>query len=665
MTGQPCRAPDDEGAEVWGRCLLEQLPLPAFACDAQGRITYCNEYAARLSAGRFAGDDPPTCFGGALRLYTLEGELIEPDRGPTARAVRSGQEERQEVLIERPEGTRVAVLLCAAPIRDASGTLVGASTVLLESRPPSSDERKRAEQALRDSEERYRSVVEGSLQGILIHQDGHICYANEALARMFQYDSAHDLIGQPLWKSFVRPENIAELQERTRAILAGAPIPPHPGWCAVGKAGRSIWVTTTASRIQFRGRPAVVAFYLDISERKRAEEERRALEAKIQHAQKLESLGVLAGGIAHDFNNLLTAILGNASLARLLVADTAPAGAMLQDIEKAAERAADLTQQMLAYAGKGRFVVEPVRLDLLVHEMANLLRTVVSKKATVDLNLEPATIEGDATQVRQLVLNLLTNASDALEDQAGTIRIRTGARHAAPLDLRSAFVPTELPAGRYAFVEVEDTGCGMNDETLPRIFDPFFTTKFTGRGLGLAAALGIVRSHRGTVKVASTPGKGALFQVFFPCAADLAPARAETRDRPLQFPGQGTVLVVEDEPSVRAIARLVLERGGFHVHTAADGQAGVEMFAQYRQEINVIVLDLTMPRMDGLEVLRRVRRLDPSVPILLMSGYTETDVSSRSGGNAANGFIHKPFQPDDLLERVCRLALPATRAKNS
>ena len=299
----------------------------------------------------------------------------------------------------------------------------------------------------------------------------------------------------------------------------------------------------------------VIGTVVDITDRKQAEEERRNLEAQIQHAQKLESLGVLAGGIAHDFNNLLTAILGYSSLALMQLPDESVACPMLREIEKAAQRAADLTQQILAYSGRGKFVIQVLRLDTLVQEMTKLLGTVVSKKAALNLNLAAASVEGDATQIRQVVMNLITNASDALEGQVGAIGVRTGTLQADSAYLRSSFFPDELATGTYAYVEVEDSGCGMNEETLARIFDPFFTTKFTGRGLGLAAVLGIVRGHRGTIKVDSTPGQGTRFQVLFPCCTGTSDQGAAPGSEGLPPRGQGLVLIVEDEPSLLTFTR--------------------------------------------------------------------------------------------------------------
>jgi signal transduction histidine kinase/CheY-like chemotaxis protein len=422
-----------------------------------------------------------------------------------------------------------------------------------------------------------------------------------------------------------------------------------------GGALRDVWAKGDVVRDPSGKPQRMIGVVLDVTERKRAEEERRQLEAQILHAQKLESLGVLAGGIAHDFNNLLTAILGYANLARLQLPPNSPVLGMLQEIEHGGERAADLARQMLAYSGRGKFIIRTLALDALVREMSKLLQTVVSRKAVLHLDLAPALIEGDATQIRQVVMNLITNASDALNGQGGVLAVHTGARPCDRAALRSRYLPDDLPEGAYAFVEVRDSGCGMSEETLPRIFDPFFTTKSTGRGLGLAAVLGIVRGHRGTLHVSSSPGQGTTFEVLFPlstaASANFPPAPAGEG-----WPAEkGIILVVEDEESVRSLACRVLERAGFQVLVACHGREGVAVFEQYWDEIRGVVLDLTMPHMDGLEVAQRLKSLRLGVPVLLMSGYNEQEIGERFADIGVAGFIQKPFRPDDLIARVCQM----------
>jgi two-component system cell cycle sensor histidine kinase/response regulator CckA len=292
--------------------------------------------------------------------------------------------------------------------------------------------------------------------------------------------------------------------------------------------------------------------------------------------------------------------------------------------------------------------------------MAHLLEASISKKVALryDLAEVPMPIEGDPTQLRQVVMNLIINASDALDDESGVVTVSTGVMQATRDYLADAYLNVELPAGLYAYVEVIDTGCGMDEETLSKIFDPFFTTKFPGRGLGLAAVLGIVRGHRGALKVQSAPGRGSSFRVLFPCTDQPAvPAEAEEALREPSR-GAGTVLVVDDEESVRAVARLMLERGGFSVLTAADGRAAVEVFREHRDRIALVLLDLTMPHLSGEEVLRELRHIRADVRVILSSGYNEQEVAQHQTEEGLVEFIQKPYSPAALIEKV-RAALTA------
>jgi len=374
---------------------------------------------------------------------------------------------------------------------------------------------------------------------------------------------------------------------------------------------------------------------------------------KDYHSRKLESLGILAGGIAHDFNNLLVGILGNAGLALLELPAGSPARPLVEQVEKAALCAAELTNQMLAYAGKGRFVVASVDLSHLVEEMAHLHSAAISKKAilTCDLGEALPAVEGDATQLRQVVMNLLTNASDAVGDESGAITVRTGVVDADRRCLEEAYLSEDLPEGAYVYVEVADTGSGMDAETKARIFDPFFTTKFTGRGLGLAGTLGIVRAHRGAICVESEPGSGTTFRVLLPAAGHAA--ASPEPGPPAAGPPvvTGTVLVVDDEEAVRTVARSALERAGFSVLTACDGREGIEVFRAHADDIAAVVLDLTMPVVSGTEALRGLRALRAGVPVVLSSGYTEEDATGRFGSYETTAFVQKPYRPSELVAK--------------
>jgi CheY-like chemotaxis protein len=369
----------------------------------------------------------------------------------------------------------------------------------------------------------------------------------------------------------------------------------------------------------------------------------------MQQTQKLESLGVLAGGIAHDFNNLLTAVLGNATLARAEIPDDSPAQGTLRQIERAAQRAAELCTQMLAYSGRGRLALEPVELSGLVEEMAGLLRASISKRVQLHLDVAPGlpVLEADATQLRQVAMNLITNASEAIAEEGGAISVRTGSTAGNRAYLVDHPWNENLPEGEYVFLEVSDTGCGMDEETRRKIFEPFFTTKFTGRGLGMAAVLGIVRKHGGAVHVSSEPGRGSTFRVLLPVremsAAVVEPVLERARE-----PREGTILVVDDEPIVRRVVARMLERAGHSVVVASNGMEGVDTFAARPDEIAAVVVDLTMPDIGGGEVLARVRSLRPGIPVVLMSGYTQEDFDTQFTGKERVAFLHKPFREAEL-----------------
>ena len=401
---------------------------------------------------------------------------------------------------------------------------------------------------------------------------------------------------------------------------------------------------------------AVVGFYSlssNITPRKRAEREREQLREKVLTLQRLESLAALAGGVAHDFNNLLVTVLANAELARTVLPDGHSVRAELAEVESAARRASELSRQMLAYSGKGRFRAATVDLSELARDMAGLLHATVRPGVALVIDVGAALpgVTVDPMQIRQVMLNLLTNASEAI-DGAGTVVLRTGVVDASRADLAATYVDDDLAAGRYVFFEVTDDGAGMDEATRLRLFDPFFTTKFVGRGLGLAASLGIVRAHRGAVSVDSEPGRGARFRVLLP--ADEARAAAVEIDPAPPPPvrerrGSGHILVVDDEAAVRRAVARVLERGGWEVTTADDGRAAVELFAKDPRCWAAVVLDLTMPVMGGAEALRRLREIAADVPVILCSGYAEQEVRERFGNPGLAAVVEKPFTVDALL----------------
>lgn len=387
-----------------------------------------------------------------------------------------------------------------------------------------------------------------------------------------------------------------------------------------------------------------------------ARREAEASEARTRHVQKLESIGVLAGGIAHDFNNLLHVVLGNADLARLHLPEASLAREHLDEVVRATQRAAELTQQLLAYSGRGAVETRQLNLSDEVRDMATLLRTAISKQAALvwDLATDLPAISADPTQVRQVVMNLITNASDALGDASGAITLRTGRAD----DPRAGSDPHD-----FVFLEVTDSGCGMDTGTLQRIFDPFFSTKFSGRGLGLAAVMGIVETHQGHIRIRTAPGEGTSFRILFPAVGDLAPDAERPRSSGADWRGRGTVLLAEDEEGVREVVGRMMERMGFRVLPAQDGVAALEALERHGAAVTTVLLDVSMPRMGGSEVLRRIRQTRPELPVILMSGYTEQEVASKllNGDEAATGFLQKPFLPEDLASVLRHISQPATR----
>jgi len=470
--------------------------------------------------------------------------------------------------------------------------------------------------------------------------------------------SREEILGRRIWDVLIVPGESDGVQRVFDRLAAGMFPSEYENYWRKKDGGRCLIAWSNTAILDEEGEVEfVVGTGLDITEQRRAEAERKALEARVLQAQKLESLGVLAGGIAHDFNNLLVGILGNADLALLELAPEAPARRSVHAIELTARRAAELVRQMLAYSGKGSFQVERIDLRAIVEEMTHLLEVSISKGVVIkyEFGAGVPTVDADATQIRQVVMNLITNASEAIGEQSGVIRVRTGVMPCDEACLQETWLDQDLPEGLYSYIEVSDTGCGIDPESLERVFEPFFTTKFTGRGLGLAAVLGIVRNHRGALKVVSKPGKGTTFTVLLPAtgAVGASPDREPNGDE--GWRGRGTALFVDDEETVRTVGRSMLRRMGFEVVTARDGLEAIERFRADPERFAVVVLDLTMPQMSGDQCLSALRRLRPDAKILVSSGYSESDLERRFAAKRVDGYLQKPYQFSVLRDRIKRV----------
>ncbi|MBI4702576.1 MAG: PAS domain S-box protein [Deltaproteobacteria bacterium] len=612
-----------EEASLFGLFAADSPSMIFLLCD--GGLAYANERCAEVT-GYGAGE---LCAPGFDYL-----QLVAPESRPAVTAA----------LARFAAGQDVPPYAMRAMARDGRLT-----DVLLVCRPFTLT----GKRALRESETLYRALVETCPDAITVTDlQGKLLMTNRQAAALHGYGSAEEVLAAGLDAfAFIAPEDRERAFENARKVLETGRI-AGVEYHVLTREDRKVPTEMSVSLIRDAdGAPkAFIGVVRDLSERKEAEAEKERLSAQVLHAQKLESLGVLAGGIAHDFNNLLMGVLGNASILLAELGEGSPQRERLQKIESAAYRARDLTQQLLAYSGRGSRRRDAFDLNELIAEMRSLLGLSISKKIVLHSRLAsdlPA-VEGDATQLRQVIMNLITNASEAIGERTGTISLSTSEVGAEQIDRTAALVEGEIGAGRYLCLEVADTGCGMDERVRARLFEPFFTTKFAGRGLGLSAVRGIVRGHGGGIAVWSEPGAGTRVRVYLPASEKSATSDLPLPSKPPE-PARGTVLVVDDERTVRDVAAAMLASAGYEILTAGDGPQGVELYAKHADGLSAVLLDATMPGMDGAQALREMRRIRPGVPVIVSSGYPESQIAQQLQPEAADHFIQKPYRIDELL----------------
>jgi two-component system cell cycle sensor histidine kinase/response regulator CckA len=556
--------------------------------------------------------------------------------------IRDGQRvQHLETARIKKGGALIHVALTISPIREED-RIVGASHVAREI-----TERRRLEVA----NAQLAAIVESSEDAIMSNDlSGIIQTWNSSAERIYGY-TANEAIGQHM--NLLLPADRMDEEEEILEKIRGGERVEYFETTRVRKGGATIEVALTISPIRDRAGNIVGASHVarDITERRRFEQQMR-------QAQRLESLGVLAGGIAHDFNNLLTGILGNSSLALQSLSTVHPVRSLIEDVMKASERAADLTRQLLAYAGKGQFVLDDVDLSALAREIIDLLSTSIAKGVELRLNLASnlPRIEADPTQIQQIMMNLVINGAEAIGNGVGTVTITTGECTFVDDVGWEGYMIGATRRGKYAYLKVEDNGSGMDDATRARIFDPFFTTKFTGRGLGLAAVLGIVRSHDGAIRVTSSPGAGSTFEVCLPAVDSMASISSRLPPPAAGHKSPGTVLVVDDEEIVRDTAKNVLERFGYTVVVAENGLTALQKFKLNAGKIDLVLLDLSMPVMNGEQALGLLQNIRRDVRVVLSSGYSEIEAAQRFAGKGLAGFLQKPYTATQLGEKVSQLA---------
>ncbi len=591
---------------------------------------------------------------------TVEGrtivELLPAGEGETlARHLRAALEGAERSFEWEWNGR--AHHIVAAPVRRDDGAVIAG---LLATRDIT--HRKRTETALREANDRFEQAFDNSPIGeALVSLDGRWLRVNPMLESMLGWQPQD--FRQLTSDEMTHPDDVERLQAANAQLLAGEISSFQLELRRLHRDGREVPTLQTGSLVRdLSGNPLYLFVQtIDLSEQKRHERERRTLDASLHERQRLESLGVLAGGIAHDFNNLLVGVVGGGELLYDRLEDGRDRQ-LARQILLAGRRAAELTREMLAYSGRGPFVVVPLDLTQVVRDLVELTRSAIPKAAHLRLDLDLATpaVRADTAQLHQLVLNLITNAAEALVDGRGEITVTTGSVEADAAYLRDFALDAALEPALYATLEVRDTGCGFGPEVGGRIFDPFFTTKETGRGLGLAGVIGTIRGHLGGIRVESEPGAGTCFTVLLPAERTSAAAQPAPAATPRQAASTGRALLADDEATVRLVTAEMLEGAGYVVVQADSGTAALDAFREAPDSFQLVVLDLTMPGPSGEETARAIRRDRPRTPIVIMSGYSSEALHGQLVRDGLVAFLEKPFTPQELataLERAHALAV--------
>lgn len=630
---------------------IEQLSEGLVVLNQEGVIIFANNAIAKMH-----GYEKPAEIIGKLISIFHTPEQMTHEVLPLRKKITEFGAYQAEVGHMRKDGSVFPTFMSTIIFKDKKGNIAGRVATITDL-----SKQKETNEALRKSEDKFRALAETSLGCLWEFDENKIVkYASQKIKDILGYEP-EEVLGKSFLQ-FLTPDEAERIKNILQSDQPPLPINQLEAKCLT-KDGQVVVLDTNGvpffdSSGTFRGYRGISR---DITTRKKAEETQRKFEAQMQQMQKFESLSILAGGVAHDFNNLLMVISGNADLGLMETPKDTTLAELLQEIKDAAIRASKLSNQMRAYSGQGHVGMEQLVFNDIVAEILRLLKTSIPKQIHLEYDFASnlPIIEADTAQINQVIMNLLINASEAIDEKKGTISIRTKAFEATRDYLSKTHLNENLPTGQYLMLEISDTGCGMDAETKEKIFDPFFTTKFIGRGLGLAATLGIIRGHHGAIRVISEPEKGSTFQVIFPAGKETAlPQTTPPNESIREWKGHGTVLVVDDEKSFLNVASIILKRSGFVVCTAEDGKKAIDCFGENHEKVVAILLDMSMPGMSGEETFAELQKIDDNVPVFLCSGFPEQDAVKHFSGGGLAGFLQKPFQIDTLLSALRNVIEP-------
>jgi len=602
---------------------------------------------------RMFGYQPGTTYEMDMERLYADSETYEYIGNTGYQSIESGEIFSQDIMMKKKDGTLIWCNLVGQAVTPGNPE-DGSIWVVLDI-----TERKQVARLLAENEIRLRTLVHTIPDLVWLKDvEGVYLACNRIFERFFGAREA-DIVGKTDY-DFVESELADFFREHDRKAMAAGGPSSNEEWITFADNGqRALLETIKTPMCDSDGQLiGVLGIARDITERRQAEENKLELERKFQQTQKLESLGVLAGGIAHDFNNVLTIILGHCYIVDEEIDSGIDVKYHVKQVQMAAERAAELCRQMLSYAGKNTLVQTRINLCMLVDENQKMLRSAIRKNVHFDLDLanDVPEIVGDSAQIQQVVMNLIINAAEAIGDKNGTIRIALNTLTVPADRTDTDILGNAILPGNYACLTVSDNGCGMDVETQKRIFEPFYTTKFTGRGLGMSAVLGIIKSHNGALQLSSTPGVGSAFKVFLPWSG--VSNKAESVPTVSHDPvakGSGTILLVDDEEALLIIGAVLLKAMGYSVITAINGHEALEIFRERGSRIDLILLDLIMPEMSGVEAYRLFRDLSLNIPIVICSGFSDEEFKIGIEGDEFAAVVNKPYKPDQLQHMLMKL----------